>query len=125
MSLPRNTRIWPPCAEKPLTTSPGVPGVGDGFAAKWINQYGGLEQIIEHADEISGKKGEALRENIEQVKLNRSVNALVRDLDLGVSVSDLTFGQVDAGQLDDLFTKLEFGVRTKNRVLKTDRKSVV
>ena len=98
---------------------PGVPGVGDGFAAKWINQYGGLEQIIEHADEISGKKGEALRENIEQVKLNRSVNALVRDLDLGVSVSDLTFGQVDAGQLDDLFTKLEFGVRTKNRVLKT------
>ena len=36
---------------------PGVPGVGDGFAAKWINQYGGLEQIIEHADEISGKKG--------------------------------------------------------------------
>lgn len=38
---------------------PGVPGVGDGFAAKWINQYGGLEQIIEHADEISGKKGEA------------------------------------------------------------------
>mgnify|MGYP002145941867 CR=1 FL=1 len=80
---------------------PGVPGVGDGFAAKWINQYGGLEQIIEHADEISGKKGEALRENIEQVKLNRSVNALVRDLDLGVSVSDLTFGQVDAGQLTD------------------------
>ena len=93
---------------------PGVPGVGDGFAAKWINQYGGLEQIIEHADEISGKKGEALRENIEQVKLNRSVNALVRDLDLGVSVSDLTFGQVDAGQLDNLFTKLEFGVRTTN-----------
>lgn len=35
---------------------PGVPGVGDGFAAKCINQYGGLEQIIEHADEISGKK---------------------------------------------------------------------
>ncbi|WP_288240853.1 5'-3' exonuclease H3TH domain-containing protein, partial [uncultured Bifidobacterium sp.] len=50
---------------------PGVPGVGDGFAAKWINLYGGLDQIIEHADEIGGKKGEALRENLEQVKLNR------------------------------------------------------
>lgn len=98
---------------------PGVPGVGDGFAAKWINQYGGLDQIIEHADEIGGKKGEALRENIEQVKLNRSVNALVRDLDLGVTVSDLTFGQVDADQLDVLFTKLEFGIRTKNRVMRT------
>ena len=98
---------------------PGVPGVGDGFAAKWINQYGGLDQIIEHADEIGGKKGEALRQNIEQVKLNRSVNALVRDLDLGVTVSDLTFGQVDTDQLDALFTKLEFGIRTKNRVMRT------
>ena len=98
---------------------PGVPGVGDGFAAKWINQYGDLEQIVEHADEIGGKKGEALRANLEQVKLNRSVNALVRDLDLGVSVQDLTFGQVDAAQLNKLFARLEFGIRTKNRVLKT------
>ncbi|WP_137652339.1 DNA polymerase I [Bifidobacterium moukalabense] len=98
---------------------PGVPGVGDGFAAKWINQYGGLDQIIEHADEITGKKGEALRENIEQVKLNRSVNALVRDLELGVALDDLTFGTVDAAQLNELFSTLEFGVRTRNRVLKT------
>ncbi len=57
---------------------------------------GGLDQIIEHADEIGGKKGEALRANIDQVKLNRNVNALVRDVDLGVSIEDLTFGQVDA-----------------------------
>ena len=56
---------------------PGVPGVGDGFAAKWINQYGGLDGVIEHADEIKGKKGDALRESIEQIRLNRKVNALV------------------------------------------------
>ena len=98
---------------------PGVPGVGDGFAAKWINQYGGLDQIIEHADEITGKKGEALRENIEQVKLNRSVNALVRNLELDVTLDDLTFGTVDTARLNDLFSKLEFGIRTRNRVLKT------
>lgn len=77
MSLPRNTRDLAALRGETADNIPGVPGVGDGFAAKWINQYGGLEQIIEHADEISGKKGEALRENIEQVKLNRSVNALV------------------------------------------------
>ena len=47
------------------------------------------------------------------------MNALVRDLDLGVSIEDLTFGQVDANQLNELFTKLEFGIRTKNRVLRT------
>lgn len=98
---------------------PGVPGVGDGFAAKWINQFGSLDGICEHADEIGGKKGESLRANIDQVKLNRKVNALVRDVDLGVNIEDLTFGTVDVAQIDALFKELEFGPRTKSRVLKT------
>lgn len=98
---------------------PGVPGVGDGYAAKWISQFGSLEGIIEHAEDISGKKGESLRANLDQVRLNRKVNALVRDLDLGVKIEDCTFGQVDAPRLDKLFTQLEFGARTKQRVLKT------
>ncbi|TCF84909.1 DNA polymerase I [Bifidobacterium longum subsp. longum] len=98
---------------------PGVPGVGDGFAAKWINQFGSLDGICEHVDEIGGKKGESLRANIDQVKLNRKVNALVRDVDLGVDIEDLTFGTVDVAQIDALFKELEFGPRTKSRVLKT------
>ena len=98
---------------------PGVPGVGDGFAAKWINQFGSLDGICEHADEIGGKKGESLRANIDQVKLNRKVNALVRDVDLGVDIEDLTFGTVDVAQIDALSKELEFGPRTKSRVLKT------
>lgn len=98
---------------------PGVPGVGDGFAAKWVNQFGSLDGICEHADEIGGKKGESLRANIDQVKLNRKVNALVRDVDLGVDIEDLTFGTVDVAQIDALFKELEFGPRTKSRVLKT------
>ncbi len=98
---------------------PGVPGVGDGFAAKWINQFGSLDGICEHADEIGGKKGESLRANIDQVKLTRKVNALVRDVDLGVDIEDLTFGTVDVAQIDALFKELEFGPRTKSRVLKT------
>lgn len=98
---------------------PGVPGVGDGFAAKWINQYGSLNGIIEHADEIKGKKGEALRENIEQVRLNRKVNALVRDLDLGVPIEDFAFGNIDTQQLNDVLATLEFGGRTKQRLVST------
>lgn len=98
---------------------PGVPGVGDGFAAKWINQYGGLDGIIEHADEIKGKKGEALRDSIDQVRLNRKVNALVRDLDLGVGLDDLTFGKSDVNAVDALFKTLEFGSRTRSKVLKS------
>ena len=98
---------------------PGVPGVGDGFAAKWINQYGGLDGVIEHADEIKGKKGDALRESIEQIRLNRKVNALVRDLDLGVDIADLTFGKVDPAKAEELFNQLNFGARIRSKLLKT------
>lgn len=97
---------------------PGVPGVGDGFAAKWINQYGGLEQIIAHADEIKGKKGEALRESIDQVRLNRKVNALVRDLDLGVTIDDLRLQVPDRTAMNELFARLEFSKRTEGMILK-------
>ena len=96
---------------------PGVPGVGDGFAAKWINLYGGLDGIVAHADEIKGKKGEALRDSIDQVLLNRKVNALVRDLDLGIDISQLTFGMNNTSKLDALFKRLEFGSRTRARLL--------
>ena len=58
---------------------------GQGFAAKWINQYDGLDNVIAHADEITGKKGEALREHLGDVIRNRQLNALVRDLDLRVA----------------------------------------
>ena len=98
---------------------PGVPGVGDGYAAKWINQFGSLEDIISHAGEITGKKGEALRENIDQVRLNRRVNALVRDLDLGISVDNLRFGEdINANKLGELLSQLEFGELKKRKILK-------
>ncbi|WEV74631.1 DNA polymerase I [Bifidobacterium sp. ESL0798] len=98
---------------------PGVPGVGDGYAAKWINQYGGLEGIIEHADELPGKKGQALRDNIEQVKLNRRVNAVLRDMDLGASIDDFTLGGMDMDKVNAIFAKLEFSNRSKNRLVKS------
>ncbi|WEV73043.1 DNA polymerase I [Bifidobacterium sp. ESL0790] len=97
---------------------PGVPGVGDGYAAKWINQYGGLEGVIEHADEIGGKKGQSLRDNIDQVKLNRKVNAVLRDLDLGATIDDFTLGGMDMAEVDKIFRKLEFGARSKRRITK-------
>ena len=65
---------------------PGVPGVGPGFAAKWLKQYGDLDGVLAHAHEITGKKGEALREHLEDVRRNRRLNALVRDLDLPIGL---------------------------------------
>ncbi len=54
---------------------PGIPGVGPGYAAKWINTYDGLDNVITHADEITGKKGEALRAHLGDVMRNRRLNA--------------------------------------------------
>ena len=79
---PSATPSSPRSSGRPPTTCPGVPGVGQGFAAKWINTYDGLDNVITHADKITGKKGEALREHLGDVMRNRRLNALVRDLDL-------------------------------------------
>lgn len=98
---------------------PGVPGVGDGYAAKWINQFGGLQGIIDHADEITGKKGQALRENLEQVQLNRRVNALVRDVDMGITLDELKMASFDVSRLDAVLKELEFSARTRANLIKT------
>jgi len=89
---------------------PGVPGVGQGFAAKWINQYDGLDNVIAHADEIPGKKGEALREHLGDVIRNRHLNALVCDLELDATPPDLTWSSWDRQAVHTLFDGLEFQV---------------
>lgn len=97
---------------------PGVPGVGDGFAAKWINTYGSLENILDHAEEIGGKKGQALAEYGDQVRLNRKVNSLVRDLDLGVTVKDLAFGNIHTDKVVPVFDRLQFSPNTRKKILR-------
>lgn len=87
---------------------PGVPGVGPGFAAKWINQFDGLENVIAHAGEISGKKGEALREHIPDVLRNRKLNHLLTDMALPVQPADLQIEGGDRSVIRELCDTLEF-----------------
>jgi DNA polymerase-1 len=89
---------------------PGVPGVGPGYAARWINQFDGLDNVIEHADQITGKKGEALRAHLGDVIRNRHLNALVRDLDLEYRPADLALQPWDRHEVHTLFDGLEFRV---------------
>ena len=89
---------------------PGVPKVGPKTAAKWIDQYDGLDGILAHADSIKGVAGNNLRENIEQVRTNRRLNALVRDLDLPVTLADLERRDWDREATHELFDALEFRV---------------
>ncbi|WP_394941304.1 DNA polymerase I [Psychromicrobium sp. YIM B11713] len=87
---------------------PGVPGVGPKTAAKWINQYGGLEGILENLDSIGGKVGDALREHIDSVKRNRRLNHLLRDLDLPVPLEAMELRHPDREKVEELFDALQF-----------------
>ncbi len=89
---------------------PGVPGVGPGFAARWLKEYDGLDNVITHADQITGKKGEALREHLGDVIRNRQLNELVRDLELEVRPDDLAAESWDRQLVHTLFDSLEFRV---------------
>ncbi|MDI6908824.1 DNA polymerase I [Nocardioides sp.] len=97
---------------------PGVPGVGQGYAAKWINQFDGLDNVIARADEITGKKGEALRAHLGDVIRNRHLNALVCDLDLDRTPADLAVQPWDRHEVHTLFDGLEFRV-LRDRLFET------
>lgn len=85
----------------------GVPSVGPKTAAKWLAQFGSLDGIIAHQEQIGGKVGEKLREHIDNAVRNRRLNALVRDLDLGVTLDDLVLTEIDRDAVDRVFGSLE------------------
>ena len=97
---------------------PGVPGVGPKTAAKWIAQFGGLEELLANADSVRGKVGESLRDHLDDVKRNRRLNALVRDLDLPVTLGELERRDWDREAVHTLFDSLEFRV-LRERLLDT------
>ncbi|MFC7624075.1 DNA polymerase I [Microlunatus sp. GCM10028923] len=97
---------------------PGVPGVGPKTAAKWLENYDGLENLFVHAGEIKGKAAESFREQIEDVRRNRQVNALVTDVELPITVTDLLRRDWDREATHQLFDGLEFRV-LRDRLLES------
>jgi DNA polymerase I len=89
---------------------PGVPGVGPKTAAKWISQYDGLDNVIKNADAIKGKAGDSFREHLGDVIRNRRLNALVCDLALTATPTDLVARPWDRQEVHTLFDSLEFRV---------------
>jgi DNA polymerase I len=89
---------------------PGVPGVGPKTAAKWITQYGNLDGVVAHVDEIKGKAGDSLRAHLAQVLVNYQVNGLVTDLELPLHPTDLLWHGWDREAVHRVFDALEFRV---------------
>jgi DNA polymerase-1 len=89
---------------------PGVPGVGPKTAAKWINQYGGVEGVVARADEIKGKAGESLRERLADVIRNYELNQLIDDLELSLTTADARWAGWDREAVHQVFDTLQFRV---------------
>jgi DNA polymerase-1 len=87
---------------------PGVPKVGPKTAAKWLEEYGSLDALIEHAQEIKGRIGENLRSALPHIGLSRDLVTIRTDLELPVAPADLERRLPEEQRLRELFARLEF-----------------
>jgi DNA polymerase-1 len=94
----------------PSDNLPKIPGVGEKTVAKWINQFGSLNELVDRVDEVKGKVGDALREHLANVLMNRRLTELVKDVALEVRPDDLAVKQWDRNAVHQLFDDLEFRV---------------
>jgi len=87
---------------------PGVNKVGPVTAAKWLKKYDDLDQLIANAAEISGKIGDNLRAAIDALPLSKRLVTIIDDIELEVTVDDLTLQERDGERLVRLFREFEF-----------------
>jgi DNA polymerase-1 len=94
----------------PSDNLPSIPGVGEKTAAKWVRDFGSLDELVARVDEVPGKAGAALREHLTAVVRNRQLTELRRDVPLDVVPTELMLGQWDREILNTLFDTLQFRV---------------
>ncbi len=94
----------------PSDNLPGIPGVGEKTATKWIAEFGSLAALVDHVDQVKGRAGDNLREHLASVLLNRRLTELTRDVSLDVGPHDLTPVPWDRDQIHQLFDTLQFRV---------------
>ena len=87
---------------------PGIPGIGDKTAGQLIAQYGTLDDVIEHAAELSPARSRAIAENADQARESKLLATMRRDLDLDVEIADLVSLPPDRSQLKEIFRRFEF-----------------
>jgi DNA polymerase I len=87
---------------------PGVPGIGDKTAGQLIAQYGSLEGVLEHVDELSPARAKNVREHAEQARGSKVLATMRRDLPLDVDPPQLVLSPPDRSQLKEIFRRFEF-----------------
>ncbi len=102
----------------PSDNLPGIPSVGEKTAAKWIREYGSLDELVARVDTVKGKVGDALRENLGNVLRNRQLTELVRDVPVEYSLAQLERVAWDRDAVHKLFDNLQFRV-LRDRLFET------
>lgn len=87
---------------------PGVPKVGPKTAAKWLGEYDTLDNLMAHADQVTGKVGEYLRESRDILPLSKTLVTLKDDVALPIEISDLKCGHPDTEILRTMFDRFQF-----------------
>ena len=87
---------------------PGIPGIGDKTAGQLVAQYGSLEEVIEHAEELSPARRKNVLEHAEQARQSKQLATMRRDLDLDCDPSQLVLAPPDRSQLKEIFRRFEF-----------------
>ncbi len=94
----------------PSDNLPGIPGVGEKTAAKWIREFGSLDALVDRVDEVRGKAGDNLRAHLSSVLRNRQLTELVREVDVPVTPADLVRAPWDRDEVHVLFDNIQFRV---------------
>ena len=92
----------------PSDNLPSIPGVGEKTAAKWVVEYGSLQELLSNVDKVGGKVGQSLRDSIDNVIRNRELTQLVAEVPLDLSIDALAWSGVDENLTNPLFDRLEF-----------------
>jgi DNA polymerase I len=87
---------------------PGVPGIGDKTAGQLIAQYGSLEEVLEHVDELSPARSKSIAEHAEQARGAKQLATMRRDLELDCDPAELVLSPPDRSQLKEMFRRFEF-----------------
>jgi DNA polymerase I len=87
---------------------PGVPGIGDKTAGQLVAQYGSLDGVLDHVDELSPARGRALREHADQARASKVLATMRRDLPLDCDPSELVLNPPDRSRLKEMFRQYEF-----------------
>jgi DNA polymerase-1 len=87
---------------------PGIPGIGDKTAGQLVAQYGSLEEVLEHADELTPARRKAVEEHAEQARAAKQLATMQRELEVDCDPAELVLAPPDRSQLQEMFRRFEF-----------------